>query len=225
MHCSLPESSVEFSRQEYWSGLPFAFPWGSSQPRNWTLVSCIKGTFFTVWATRENSRRLKKLVWNSTLKKLASWHPIPLLHGKYRGKSGSSDRFYFLGLQKSLWTMTVAIKVKRCLFLRRKVKTKLDSLLKNRDIICQQRSIQSKLWFFPVVIYGCASCTIKKTECQRIDAFELWWWRRLLKVPWTERRSNQSILKKINPEYLLEGLMLKLKFQYFGRLTQRWSTH
>ena len=78
-----------------------------------------------------------------------------------------------------------------------------------------------KVMFSPVVMYGYESCTIKKTECQRIDAFELWWWRRLLRVPWTERRSNQSILKEINPEYSLEGLMLKLKFQYFGHLMWR----
>ena len=87
----------------------------------------------------------------------------------------------------------------------------------------QQRSIQSKLWFFPVVMHGCESWTIKKAECRRIDAFELWCWRRLLRVPWTARRSNQSILKEINPEYSLEGLMLKLKLQYVGHLMTHWK--
>ena len=94
--------------------------------------------------------------------------------------------------------------------------TSLDSILKSRDIILPTKVHQVKAIVFPVVIYGCESWTIKKAECQRIDAFELWCWRRLLRVPWTERRSNQSILKEISPEYSLEGLMLKL--QYFGHL-------
>ena len=98
--------------------------------------------------------------------------------------------------------------------------TNLDSILKSRDITFPKRSIQSNL-FFPVVMYGCESWTIKKAERQRIDAFELWCWRRLLRVPWTTGRSNQSILKEISPEYSLEGLMLKLKLQYFGLLMQR----
>ena len=87
-------------------------------------------------------------------------------------------------------------------------------------LLCRQKSVKSKLWFFWVV-FGCESWTIKKAECRRIDAFELWCWRRLLRVPWTARKSNQSILKEINPEYSLEGLMLKLKLQYFGHLMQR----
>ena len=99
--------------------------------------------------------------------------------------------------------------------------TKLDSISKRRDITLptQVRAVKAK--FFPVVMYGCESWTIKKAKCQRIDAFELWFWRRLLRVPWIERRPNQSILKEINPEYSLEGLMLKLKLQYFGHLMQR----
>ena len=91
-------------------------------------------------------------------------------------------------------------------------------------LLCQRRSVESKLWFFPVVMYGCKSWTIKKAECWRTDAFELCCWRRLLRVPWTARRSNQSILKNINPEYSLVGLMLKLKLQYFGHLMQREDT-
>ena len=96
--------------------------------------------------------------------------------------------------------------------------TNLDSILKSRDIILPTKIRLAKATVFPVVMHGCESWTIKKAECQRIDAFELWCWRRLLRVPWTARRSNQSILKEISPEYSLEGLMLKLKLQYFGHL-------
>ena len=96
--------------------------------------------------------------------------------------------------------------------------TNLDSILKSRDITLPKKVCLVKAMVFPVVVYGCEVWTIKKAECRRIDAFELCCWRRLLRVPWTARRSNQSILKEISPEYLLEGLMLKLKFQYFGHL-------
>ena len=99
--------------------------------------------------------------------------------------------------------------------------TNLDSILKSRDIPLPTKVRLVKAMVFPVVMYGCESRTIKKAECQRIDAFDLWCWRRLLRVPWTARRSNQSILKEISPECSLEGLMLKLKFQYFGRLMRR----
>ena len=96
--------------------------------------------------------------------------------------------------------------------------TNLNSILKSRDITFPTKVHILKAMVFPVVMYGCESWTIKKAECQRIVAFELWYWRRLLRVPWTARRSNQSILKEINPEYSLEGLMLKLRLQYFGHL-------
>ena len=99
--------------------------------------------------------------------------------------------------------------------------TNLDSIFKSRDITLPTKVHLVKAMVFPVVIYGCESWTIKKAECRRIDAFELWCWRRLLRVPWTARRSNQSILKKISPRCSLEELMLKLKFQYFGNLMQR----
>ena len=99
--------------------------------------------------------------------------------------------------------------------------TNLDSILKSRDITLPTKVCIVKAMVFPVVMYGCESWTIKKAECQRIDAFDLWCWRRLLRVSWTERRSNQSILKEISPEYSLKGLMLKLKLQYFGHLMQR----
>ena len=108
--------------------------------------------------------------------------------------------------------------IKRHLLLGRKVMTKLDSILKNRDITLPTKVHLVKAIVFPVVMCGCESWTIKKAELQRIDAFELWCWRRLLRVPWTVKRFNQSILKEISPEYSLEGLMLKLKLQYFGHL-------
>ena len=111
--------------------------------------------------------------------------------------------------------------IKRCLHLRRKVMTNLDSILKSRDITLPTKVCLVKTMAFLVVTYGCESWTIKKAEHRRIDGFELWCWRRLLNVPWTARRSNQSILKEISPEYSLEGLMLKLKLQYFGDLIQR----
>ena len=111
--------------------------------------------------------------------------------------------------------------IKRRLLLGRKVLTNIDSILKCRDITLPTKVHLVKAMVFPVVMYGCESWTIKKAECWRIDAFELWGWRRLLRVPWTARKSNQSILKEISLECSLEGLMLKLKLQYFGHLMQR----
>ena len=111
--------------------------------------------------------------------------------------------------------------IKRRLLLGRKVMTNLDSIFKSRDITLPTRVHLVKAMVFPVIMYGCESWTVKKAERRRIDAFELWCWKRLLSVPWTARRSNQSILKEISPEYSLEGLMLKLKLQYFGHLVQR----
>ena len=111
--------------------------------------------------------------------------------------------------------------IKRCLLLGRKAMTNLDSILKSKDITLPTKVRLAKAMVFPVVMYGCESRTVKKVECRRIDAFELWCWRRLLRVPWTSRKSNQSILKEINPGISLEGMMLKLKLQYFGHLMRR----
>src|SRR5574339_311607 len=110
--------------------------------------------------------------------------------------------------------------IKRCLLFGRKVMTNLDSMFKSRDITLPTKVQLVKAMFFPVVMYGCESCTVKKAERRIIDAFELWCWRRLLRAPWTARRSNQSILKEIGPGCSLEGMMLKLKLQYFGHLMQ-----
>ena len=111
--------------------------------------------------------------------------------------------------------------IKRCLLLGRKVMTNLDSILKSRDITFPTKVCLDKAMVFPVVMYGCESWTVKKPECRKIDSFGMWCWRRLLRVPWTARRSNQSILKEISPGRSLEGLMLKLKLQYFGHLMRR----
>ena len=131
---------------------------------------------------------------------------------------------YFLGLQKGSKITAdndCSHEIKRCLLLRRKAMTNLDSMLKSRSIILSTEVCLVKAMIFPVFMYGCQSWTIKKAERWRMDAFELWCWRRLLRVPWIARSSNQSILKETNPEYSLEGLMLKLKLQYFGHLMQR----
>ena len=117
--------------------------------------------------------------------------------------------------------MSHAHEIRKCLFLRRKVMTNLDSLLKSRDITLPTNVHLVKAMVFPVVMYRSESWTIKKAERRRIDAFELWCWSRLLRVPWIAKRSNQVILKEISPEYSLEGLMLKLKLQYFGQLMGR----
>ena len=117
--------------------------------------------------------------------------------------------------------VTAAMKLKEHLLLGRKVMTNLDSIFKSRDITLSTKIYLVKAMVFPVVMYGCESWTVKKAEHQRIDAFELWCWKKLLRVTWTARRSIQSILKEISPECSLEGLMLKLKLQYFGYLMQR----
>ena len=129
--------------------------------------------------------------------------------------------WYILGGSKITADGDCSHEIKRHLFLGRKVMTSLNSILKNRDITLPTNIHLVKAVVFPVVMYGCENWTIKKAECQRTDAFELWYWRRLLRVPWTARRPNQSILKEISPEYSLEGLMLKMKLQYFGHLMGR----
>ena len=128
--------------------------------------------------------------------------------------------FIFLG-SKTTADSDCSHEIKRYLLLGRKSMTNLDSVLKNRDIILPTKVCIVKAMVFPVVMYGCENCTIKKAEHRRIDAFKLWCWKRLLRVSWKARRSNQSILEEINPEYSLEGPMLKLKLQYFGHLMRR----
>ena len=136
------------------------------------------------------------------------------------GNNGNSDKLSFLGPQITA-SGDCSHEIKRHLLLGRKALTNLDNILKIRDITLPTKVHLVKALVFPIVMYGCESWTIKKVECQRIDAFELWCWKRLLRVPWIARRSNQSILKEINTEYSLEGLMLKLKHEYFGHLMGR----
>ena len=131
---------------------------------------------------------------------------------------GKQSQTLFWGASKITADGDFSHEIKRCLLLRRKVMTNLDSILKNRDITFLTKACLVKAMVFLVVRYRCESWAIKKAEHRRIDAYELWCWRRLLRVPWTARRSNQSILKEISPEYSLEGLMLKLKLQYFDHL-------
>ena len=140
--------------------------------------------------------------------------------GNRWGNSGNSVRLYFWG-SKITADGDCSHEIKRHLLLGRKVMTNLDSIFKSRDITLPTRVRLVKAMVFPVVMYGCKSWTVKKAEHQRIDAFELWCWRRLLRVPWTARRSNQSILKEICPGCSLEGLMLRLKLQYFDHLMRR----
>ena len=128
---------------------------------------------------------------------------------------------FILGGSKITADGDCSCEIKRCLLLGRKVMTNLDSILESRDITLPKKVRLVKAMVFPVVMYGCESWTIKKAECRRSDAFELCCWRRLLRVLWTAKKSNQSILKEISPEYSLEGLILKLKLQYFGRPMQR----
>ena len=134
------------------------------------------------------------------------------------GKQWKQCQTFFSGGSKITADGDCSHEIKRRLLLGRKVITNLDSILKSRDITLPTKVHLIKIMVFPVVMYGCKRWTIKKAEHQRIDAFELWCWTRLLRVPWTARRSNQSILKEISPECSLEGVMLKLKLQYFGHL-------
>ena len=140
--------------------------------------------------------------------------------GNRWGNSGNSVWLYFLGSRITA-DGDCSHEIKRRLLLGRKVMTNLDSILKSRDITLPPMVRLAKAMVFPVVMYECESWTVKKAARRSTDAFELWCWRRFLRVAWTARRSNQSILKEISPEYSLDGLMLKLKFQYFGHLMQR----
>ena len=145
----------------------------------------------------------------------------PITSGQIDGETVETVAdFFFLG-SKITADGDCSHEIKRCLLLGRKLMTNLDSILKSRDITLSTKVHLVKVMIFSVVMYGCENWTIKKAECWRIVAFELWCWRRLLRVPWTARRSNQSILKEISPGCSLLGLMLKLKLQYFGHLIQR----
>ena len=142
----------------------------------------------------------------------------PITSWQIDGKTGETVSDFIFGGSKITADGDCSHEIKRCLLLGREVMTNLDNILKSRNITLPTKVHLVKALVFPVVMYGCESWTIKKAEHQRTDAFELWCWKRLLRVPWSARRSNQSILKEISPEYSLEGLILKLKLQYFGHL-------
>ena len=145
----------------------------------------------------------------------------PITSWQIDGETVETVTDFILGDSKITADGDCSHEIKRLLLLGRKVMTNLDSMLKRRDVTLSTEACLDKAMVFPVVMYGYESWTIMKAECQRIEAFELWCWRRLLRVPWTARRSNQSILKEISPEWSLEGLMLNLKLQYFGLLVRR----
>ena len=146
---------------------------------------------------------------------------IPITSWQIDGETMETVKDFIFGGSKITADGDCSHEIKRRLLLGRKVMTNLDSIFNSRDITLPTKFRLVKAMVFPVVMYGCESWTLKKAECRRIDAFELWCWRRLLRVPWTARRSKQSILKEISPGCSLEGLMLKLKLQYFGHLMQR----
>ena len=189
---------------------------GSFQPRDWTQVSHIAGEFFTVWATRKALEN-----WSGPMPSLG-YLPDPGI--ELRSPTLQAD-FYQLTTMEAQTTADgdCCHEMKRRLLLGRKTMTNLDSILKSRDITLLTKVCIVKVMVFPVVMYRCESWTIKKAECRRMDAFELWCWRRLWRVPWTARRSNQSLLKEINSEYPLKGLMLNLKLEYFHYVMQRAS--
>ena len=163
---------------------------------------------------------MKKLAESSTFRKRRSWHLVPSLHGKLMGKQWKQCQTLFFWTPKSLQMVTAAMKLKDVYSLEGELWPTRIAYLK-ADITLPTKVYLVKAMVFPVIMYGCECWTVKKAEQRRIDAFELWCWRRLLRVPWTARTSNQSILKEISPGCSLEGLMLKLKLQYFGHLMQR----
>ena len=167
---------------------------------------------------KEESGKVGLKLNNQKAKIMAS---SPIISWQIDGETVETVTDFILGGCKITADGGCSHEIKRCLLLGRKVMTNLDSIFKSRDITLLTKVCLVKAMVFPVVMYGCESWTIKKAERRRIDGFELWCWRRLLRVPWTARRSNQSILKEISPEYSLEGLMLKLKLQYFGHLMRR----
>ena len=165
--------------------------------------------------TKEES---EKVGLNLNIQKTKIMASGPITSWKINGETVETVSDFILGGSKIIADGDCSHEIKRCLLLGRNVMTNLDSMLKSRDISLPTKVRLVKVMVFPVVIYGCESWTVKKAEHRKFDAFELWYWRRLLRVPWTARRSNPSILKETSPGCSLERLMLKLKLQYFGHL-------
>ena len=160
----------------------------------------------------------EKVGLNLNIQKMKIMASGPITSWQIDGETVETVADFVLGGSKITADSDCSHEIKRCLLLGRKVMTNIDSIFKSRDITLPTKVRLAKAMVFPLVMYGCESWTVKKAECRSIDAFELWCWRRLLRVPWTARRSNQSILKEISPGISLEGMMLKLKLQYFGHL-------
>ena len=184
-------------------------------PPLWQKVKKNSTTSWWTW-----KRSVKKLPWNN-IPKTKIMASGPITSWQIDEETMETARGFILGVSNITVDGDCSHEIKRHLLLERKAMTNLDSILKSRDITLLTKVHLVKAMVFPVVKHGCESWTVKKAEHRRIDAFELWCWRRLLRVPWTVRRSNLSILKKISPEYSLEGLMLKLKLQYFVSLIWR----
>ena len=239
MDYSLPGSSVRgILLQEYWSGFPFPLagdlPHSGIKPASLTSLA-LASKFFTTSATRETLINQCWTLLCSVLNQYQCWTLLNFTNviiGLWMTEmwylrslpwqiDGETVADFILGGSRITAGGDCSHEIKRCLLLGRKVMTNLDSILKSRDITLSTKVHLVKAMVFPVVMYGCESWTIKKTEHRRIDAFELWCWRRFLRVPWTARRSNQSILKEISPGCSLEGLMFKLKLQYSGHLMWR----
>ena len=178
------------------------------------LAKCKELISLLMKVNEENEKVGLKL----NIQKMKIMASSPITSWQTDGETMETVRDFILEGSKSLQMVTAAMKLKDSLLRGRKVMTNLDTILKSRDITLPTKIRLVKAMVFPLVMYGCESWTVKKAEHQRTDAFELWCWRRLLRVPWTARRSNQSILKEISPGCSLEGLMLKLKLQYFGHL-------
>ena len=184
-----------------------------------TLMAESEEDLKSLWMkVKEESKKVGLKLNIQTTKIMASG---PITSWQIDGKTVETVADFILGVSKITADGDCSHEIKRCSLLGRKVMSNLDSIFKSRDITLPTKVHLVKAMVFPVVMYGCESWTVKKAECRRIDAFELWCWRRLLRVPWTARRSNQSILKEISPGCSLERLMLKLKLQYFGHLMQR----
>jgi len=185
-------------------------------------LSCVR-LFATLWITACQASLSITNSWSS-LKLMSIKSVMPSSHlilcHPLHGETGKQCQTIFLGSRITA-DGDCSHEIKKCFLLRRKVMNNLDTIFKSRDITLPTKVCPVKAMVFPVVMYGCENWTVKKAECRRIDAFKLWCWRRLLRVPWTARRSNQSILKEISPACSLEGLMLRLKLQYFGHLMWR----
>ena len=223
MDCSPPGSSVHgISQARILEWAVISFSRGSSLPRDWTWVSCafcIAGRFFTTESLRKPI--LIRIGYKRCLQKMKIMASGPITSWEIDGETVETVSDFIFSGSKITADGDCSHEIKRCLLLGRKVMINLDSIFKSRDITLPTNVRLVKAMVFPVVVCGCESWTVKKAERRRIDAFELRGWRRLLRVPWTARRSNQSILKEISPGCSLEGLMLKLKLQYFGHLMQR----